>query len=89
MTYKILILKKGSVDLGWFRKYDKQSYLKCSDLVRDTSEHPREGIGKPERLKYFDEEVWSRRVNDADRMIYTIYDEEKEIDVSSFKGHYE
>lgn len=89
MTYKILILKKASVDLGWFRKYDKQGYIKCFDLVRDTAEHPREGIGKPERLKYFDEEVWSRRVNDADRMIYTIYDEEKEIDVSSFKGHYE
>jgi toxin YoeB len=89
MTYKILILKKASVDLGWFRKYNKQSYIKCFDLVRDTSEHPREGIGKPERLKYFEEEVWSRKVNDADRMIYTIYDEEKEIDVSSFKGHYE
>jgi toxin YoeB len=40
-------------------------------------------------LKYFEEEVWSRRVNDVDRMVYTIYEEEKEIDVSSFKGHYQ
>ncbi len=89
MTYKILILKKAETDLAWFRKSDKQSYIKCFDLVRDTSSNPREGLGKPERLKYFEEEVWSRRVNDTDRMVYTIYEEEKEIDVSSFKGHYE
>ena len=41
MTYKILILKKADDDLAWFRKSDKQSYIKCFDLVRDTAEHPR------------------------------------------------
>jgi len=88
MIYKILILKKADKDLAWFRKNDRQSYIKCFDLVRSTSEYPREGIGKPERLKHFDQEVWSRRVNHVDRMIYTVYEKEKEIDVSSFKGHY-
>jgi len=72
MIYKILILKKADDDLAWFRKNDKQSYVKCFNLVRDTSEHPRDGLGKPERLKYFENEVWSRRINDVDRMIYTI-----------------
>lgn len=57
MTYKILILKKANKDLDHFRKNDKRSYLKCFDLVRDTSKHPREGLGKPERLKYFNQEV--------------------------------
>jgi len=89
MIFKILILKKAENDLAWFRKNDKPAYLKCFDLVRDTAEHPRDGIGKPERLKYFEEEVWSRRVTDVDRMINTIYEEDKEIDISSFKGHYE
>ena len=58
-------------------------------FFRAISENPREGIGKPEKLKYFEQEVWSRRVNHTDRMIYTIYEKEKEIDVSSFKGHYD
>lgn len=89
MTYKVLILKKAEDDLSWFRKCDKQSYMKCFDLVRDTSLHPREGLGKPERLKYFDEETWSRRVNNEDRMVYTIYEDSQEIDISSFKSHYE
>ncbi len=52
-------------------------------------EHPRSGTGKPERLKYFEKEVYSRRVNHKDRMIYTIYENIKEIDISSFRGHYD
>lgn len=58
-------------------------------IVREISQHPREGTGKPERLKYFEQEVYSRRVNHKDRCIYTIYENKKEIDISSFKGHYE
>ena len=88
MIYKILILDKADKDLAWFRKNDRKSYLKCFDLVRALIEQPRQGIGKPERLKYFEKEVWSRRVNHKDRMIYTIYENNKEIDISSFKVHY-
>ena len=50
---------------------------------------PREGTGKPERLKYFEYEVYSRRINHKDRLIYTIYEGTKEVDISSCKGHYE
>ncbi len=89
MNYKLFFLKQAEKDLQEFRKKDKPSYLKCFDLVRSTMQNPRQGIGKPERLKFFEEEVYSRRVNQKDRMIYTIYEEEKEVDVSSFKGHYE
>ncbi|MCK4663072.1 MAG: Txe/YoeB family addiction module toxin [Bacteroidales bacterium] len=88
MTYKITILKNAEDDLVWFRKNDKQSYLKCFDLVRATAKTPGKGIGKSERLKYFENIVYSRRVNLEDRMIYTIYEDKKEIDISSFKGHY-
>ncbi|MGD2088397.1 MAG: Txe/YoeB family addiction module toxin [Candidatus Aminicenantes bacterium] len=89
MTYKINILKNADKDLDWFRKNDRKNYLKCFDLVRDLMKNPREGLGKPERLRHFDKEVYSRRVNLTDRMVYTIYENIKEIDVTSFKGHYE
>lgn len=68
--YKILILQNAEKDLKWFKKNDKTSYLKCFDLVRESIIDPRNGIGKPERLKYFEKEVFSRRVNHKDRMIY-------------------
>ena len=87
--YKVALLKKAQSDLDWFRKNDKRSYIKCFDLVRDLMSKPREGRGKPERLRYFEKEVYSRRVNHKDRLIYTIYEEFKEIDITSFRGHYE
>ena len=87
--YKVTLLKKAQSDLDWFRKNDKNSYLKCFDLVRNLMSKPREGKGKPERMKYFEKEVYSRRVNHKDRHIYTIYEEFKEIDITSFRGHYE
>lgn len=87
--YKVGILKKAQSDLAWFRKNDKSSYIKCFDLVRELISKPREGRGKPERLRYFEKEVYSRRVNHKDRLIYTIYEEFKEIDITSFRGHYE
>ena len=87
--YKINILKKAQDDLNWFRKNDKTSYIKCFDLVRELLTNPREGKGKPERLKYFDKEVYSRRINHKDRLVYTIYEKMKEIDISSCRGHYD
>ena len=50
---------------------------------------PRAGTGKPERLKYFEKEVFSRRINQKDRMIYTIYEQIEEVDISSCRGHYD
>ncbi len=87
--YKINILKKAQSDLDWFRKNDKNSYIKSFDLVRELIAKRREGTGKPERLKYFEKEVYSRRVNHKDRLIYTIYEELGEIDITSFRGHYD
>ncbi len=58
--------------MDWFRKYDKQSYIKCFDLTRELIESHRSGQGKPERLKYFKNEVYSRRINLKDRLVYTI-----------------
>ncbi len=88
MTYRLNILHQAKKDLDWFRKNDKKIYIKCFDLVREVMETPEQGTGKPERLRYFDKKVYSRRVNHKDRMVYTIYDDIKEIDVSSFRGHY-
>ena len=82
-------MKKAQDDLNWFRRNDKSSYIKCFDLVRELMDCPGGGTGKPERLKYFEKEVYSRRVNHKDRMIYTVYESLKEIDITSFRGHYE
>lgn len=89
VIYKINILENANNDLNHLRRHDKNSYVKVFDLVREMMIDPRGGIGKPERLKYFEKEVYSRRVNQKDRLVYTIYEYKKEIDISSCIGHYE
>ena len=89
MTYKINILSNANKDLNWFRKNDKTSYIKLFDLIREIRIEPRDGTGKPECLKYFEQEVYSRRINQKDRLVYTIYEGNKEIDISSCPEHYE
>jgi toxin YoeB len=89
MNWKLLILPKAEKDLDWFRRHDRKLYLKCFDLVRDVARDPRQGIGKPERLKYFEREVWSRRVSREHRLVYVVYADEQQIEVVACKSHYE
>ena len=89
MPYSIMIQNKAEEHLAWFEKNDRAAYKKCLDLIRAISQNPREGIGQPERVKYFKEETYSRRVNQEDRLIYVIYEKEKKVHISACKGHYE
>ena len=41
------------------------------------------------KLKYFEKEVWSRRVSHEHRLVYVIYSKEHEVDIVSCKSHYE
>lgn len=53
-------------------------------LLRD--ENPAEGYGKPEMLKHSLAGLWSRRISQKDRLIYT-FDEES-IHIFAIGGHY-
>ena len=88
MNWKISILPQAEKDLAWFRQHHKPYYLKCFDLIRDIANDPRKGSGKPERLKYFDREVWTRRVSHEHRLVYVIYSEGQQIDIVSCRSHY-
>jgi toxin YoeB len=37
-----------------------------------------EGIGKPEHLKQLGGNVWSRRMNETDRLVYEVFDDRVE-----------
>ena len=52
------------------------------------SEHPTTGTGQPEMLKYELAGKWSRRINQKDRIIYSINDSTVTVFVFSAMGHY-
>ena len=56
-------------------------------MLEEARRTPFEGIGKPEPLKGDFRGCWSRRVNDEDRLIYKVTEED--IIVLSLRGHYQ
>ncbi|MFR9501002.1 MAG: Txe/YoeB family addiction module toxin [Rikenellaceae bacterium] len=54
---------------------NKNIIRKIESLLNELSEHPRSGTGKPEQLKGFEVETWSRRLDNRHRLIYEINDE--------------
>jgi toxin YoeB len=73
------------------RKNAKNDYTKCFDLILNIAEDPYAGIGKPEQLKYQNkqEETWSRRINEKDRLVYSIFKEDETVVIQSCLGHYD
>jgi toxin YoeB len=89
MIWKILILDKAEEDLCWLRQHDNKCYTKTFDLAREIARNPRSGTGKPERLKHFDREVWSRRSSREHRLVYVVYPDDELVEIVSCKSHYE
>ena len=56
-------------------------------LLADISRNSFSGIGKPEPLKGDLSGYWSRRIDDANRLVYKI--ENGQIEIIQCKGHYE
>ena len=85
-------MKKIWADKAWddylyWQTQDKKILKRVNQLVKDIERNNFEGIGKPEALKGNLSGFWSRRIDDANRLIYRINGEF--IDILSCKGHYE
>ena len=71
--------------LAW--QQDRQTMKRINMLLKDIARSPFEGVGKPEPLKYGEPGRWSRRINEADRLVYRIKDDA--IIILQCKGHYD
>ena len=86
MSWILKINNQANKDLEWFRKNNRNLYMKCFDLTRAVLKDQITGIGKPEHLKRLGGNVWSRRVNHEHRMVYEIFD--SLIIVAAYRYHY-
>lgn len=69
---------------GWQK--DKATLKRINALIEDIRRNPFVGIGKPEALKYDLSGLWSRRINDVDRLTYKI--DGDIVVILACKGHY-
>lgn len=65
---------------------NKALVKKIRIMLHDIIDHPFEGIGKPEPLKYDLANKWSRRINKEHRIVYEVI--ENHILIHSVYGHY-
>ena len=74
-------------DYLYWQGQDKKTLKRINKLIRETIRTPFEGIGKPEPLKENLSGFWSRRIDEANRLVYTV--DNNQLVIISCRYHYE
>lgn len=67
-----LFTENGWADYEFWQTQDKKVLKKINKLLKDISRNGHSGLGKPELLTGELTGFYSRRINDKDRLVYTI-----------------
>jgi len=89
MNYIVRYTDEADETIAKYKKSNPIAYKKVLRLLKEITEHPREGTGHPEPLKGGNDITYSRRISGKDRIIYDIYDETIVVLIISVGGHYE
>ena len=89
MSYSIALLPQAEEDLSYWRKTDPQTVVRIKRLLKDISEHPYSGLGKPEPLKWSLSGKWSRRITRKDRIVYEVDGDRIIVFVLAMRYHYD
>lgn len=70
-------MNKMFTDVAWsqyllWEKEDRKMLKKIHELLRDIERNGHQGIGKPEPLRHDLQGLWSRRITDEHRLIYSL-----------------
>ena len=79
--------EKAFEDYLYWQSQDRKTLKRVNDLLKDIQRDAFRGKGKPEALKGNRSGYWSRRIDDANRIIYCVSGDT--IIVASCKGHYD
>lgn len=73
-------------DNVYWQTEDRRTLKRINMLIEDISRNGHDGIGKPEPLTGDLSGFWSRRINEKDRLVYRIQDDE--VQIISCRYHY-
>jgi toxin YoeB len=84
---EVVLMPTALEDTGFWKKSGNiQIQKRISMLLEEISNHPFEGVGKLEELKYALNGYWSRRIDSGHRIIYTLINDK--IYIISCQYHY-
>ncbi len=86
MTRKVVFTPHAWEEYVWWQTQDKKILRRINQLVGECQREPFEGIGKPEPLKGNLAGMWSRRIDDVNRLVYDANDDA--LRVVSCRYHY-
>ena len=83
---KYVFSDKAWADYLHWQKTDKQILKRVNKLIKEISRDPYKGTGKPEPLKHVLPGYWSRRITEADRIVYRV--EDNSLYIAQLRYHY-
>ncbi|MEI6702645.1 MAG: Txe/YoeB family addiction module toxin [Deltaproteobacteria bacterium] len=86
MIREVLFHQQALDDFNRWQREKPSVYERIRRLIKDTTEHPFEGIGKPEPLRHELAGHWSRRITEEHRLVYKVTDQA--IIIASCRYHY-
>lgn len=87
MTRKTSFTPSAWNDYIYWQGQDKKTLKRINALIKESIRTPFEGIGKPEPLLGDLSGLWSRRIDEKNRLVYEVTD--TGITVISCRYHYE
>lgn len=73
-------------DYIYWQTQDKKTLGRINELIKSAQRMPFEGIGKPEALRESLAGFWSRRIDETNRLVYEVSD--NDIAIISCRYHY-
>lgn len=78
---------KAWEDYLYWQEQDRKTLRRINQLIKDIDRNAFDGIGKPEPLKHERQGYWSRRIDDTNRLIYRIIN--NQIEIAQCRAHYD
>jgi toxin YoeB len=89
MKYTLVFSEIALADIEMHKKSGNKALLKkLETLLNELMEHPKTGTGKPEKLKHQMSGIYSRRINQTHRLVYSIDENIVTVHVLSAWYHY-
>ena len=71
--YSAVLEEECLEDLRFWIDTNRKTALRVLDLMDGVMRSPFTGLGKPEHLRHLGGNIWSRRINEADRLVYEVF----------------
>jgi toxin YoeB len=84
---KINFTETGWNDYLYWQMQDKKTLKQINEQLADIEHNGYDGIGKPEPLRGHLSGWWSRRIDEKNRLVYRLVDNET-VEISQCLGHY-